>query len=681
MSAAIIAAVVAALLTTTGLTAAAALRFGSVVELVLAAYVLALAEIVALAMLLSPFGALTRPALLAAPAVICCATTAVWWRLGRPRPDIPSLRPSRAILRQSPVLALLGLVVVLALGYVVALIAGTAPNTWDSMTYHLARAAFWRQEGGVGYIAHAYDERLNANPPNAEVAVTALLELTRDERYAGLVQFTAVLACAAAVFAIARSLRLSIREAALGSLLFLTLPIVVLQASTTQNDLVLASLLLCATVFLLGGTQAHLALAGLATALAVGMKVTAVYGLPVLAVVCLLAPPSTARLRRLVAVAAGAVAGSYWYVVNVLESGTFLGRRPDTELVAILRPEENILGAAARVLDAFDLSGSEGTRSLVLSRDLHADVLLYVVVAVLLTAALIVISLVRGRFGKREALLAGALAVTPLLIPPVSYGLWRAFAKLHDLLGTPDDALPVGEWPAQETASDSYSWFGPLGILLVIPVAIWVLVLVRRRSLPPLALVLATAPPIWLVLVSATIAYDPWQGRFFIFPIALSASVWGILLRRPAAAWAAVAVGATTVALALGNFIEKPSGLRLLAESAPESVWTRDRAGVQSIGRPDMSAVLWFLDARVPPDASVALAFGEDDFGYPAFGRYLERRVELVPQGSDAREVDASWLVATPRRALEVEQTCWSVALHAPRGWKVFRRTMAGCPP
>ncbi|MGH3110975.1 MAG: glycosyltransferase family 39 protein, partial [Gaiellaceae bacterium] len=354
MPAALIAVVAVALVAATGLSVATVL-LRSPAEVVLATFVLGFAEVVALVLVLSPLGAVRREALVAAMVMVFAAAGAFWWRSGRPLPSVDLSR-----LRGSPPLVVLGIVVAGTLAYVVALVIGTAPNTWDSLVYHLARAAFWRQEGGAGYIEDAYDGRLNANPPNGELALTFVLELARDERLAGFVQLFAALACAVAVLALARRIGLSAREAAFGSLLFLTLPIVVLQSSTTQNDLVVAAMLLAATVFVAAESRWTLTLCGLAVALAMGTKVTAVFALPVLCAVALLSPPKAARAARIATLGVGALAGSYWYVVNLVETGRFLGRRPDTELLALGDLEENVLAAFARVLDAFDLSGAEG---------------------------------------------------------------------------------------------------------------------------------------------------------------------------------------------------------------------------------------------------------------------------------------------------------------------------------
>ena len=78
-----------------------------------------------------------------------------------------------------------------------ALIAGTPPNGWDPLNYHLPRVGFWLQSEQVGYIDAAYDPRMNFNPPNGEVAMTFVLGVTRQEVLSAFVQLAAALACAA----------------------------------------------------------------------------------------------------------------------------------------------------------------------------------------------------------------------------------------------------------------------------------------------------------------------------------------------------------------------------------------------------------------------------------------------------------------------------------------------------
>ena len=650
------------LLLTTSTAVASLLRVRPLAEFLLAAYVIAFAEVVALVLLLSPFDAVRRIYLLAALVLVSTIAVSLWLWAGRPRPVAAGLRQVPKLFENGFV-AVLAVALVFAMAYVAGLVIWTAPNNWDSLTYHLARAAFWRQGGGVEYIGNTYDERLNANPPNAEIALTFVLELTRDERLTGFVQFGAAIACATAVFALASRLGLSRAESAFGALLFLSLPIVVLQASTTQNDLVVASLLLCAVVFLLGGSRRTFTLGSIALALAVGTKVTAVYALPVLFAIAAFAAPRAARLPRMGAISVGALLGAYWFFVNLIETGRPLGRRPDAELLTLFRPHESALAAFARAIDTFDLSGA---------RD--ADIIIFIGVAVGVTAV----------FGISrqwdEARSAALVIASPILLVPLSYGAWQLFVKLHEVSDTPERSLPLDGWDAPTAASESYSWFGPVAVLLVIWAGAAAVARVRDRRLPPVTVVLAAAPIAWFLLLGVSLGYDPWQGRFFIFPVALSASLWGLVLDARGRAVGIATLATVMAFLSLVNFVEKPSGLRLLNPEARKSAWSMERWEVQSVVRRDLRPVLRFLDERVPNTDSVALALGGDDFGYPAFGANVGRSVELVPPTSDGSGVEADWLVANRRRARRIDRSCWEPVLGGRRGWRVFRAARTRCP-
>ncbi len=74
----------------------------------------------------------------------------------------------------------------------------------------------------------------------------------------------------------------------------------------------------------------------------------------------------------------------------------------------------------------------------------------------------------------------------------MSYGLWRGFAKLYDFLGGTGPLLPAGEWPEQTVASDTFSWFGPVGLFLVAGTFVVGFVGYRRGVLDGLGLLLAT---------------------------------------------------------------------------------------------------------------------------------------------------------------------------------------------
>jgi hypothetical protein len=656
------------LLSATGLLVSAMLRIRRPGELILAVYVVASAEVVGLFVFLSAFGAVTRGALVTGLVLMFGAALAAWM-LGRYE-RLPSLprRPFADLSERAPFMVL-AVVVGLGLAYIIALIVGTPPNGWDPANYHLARAGFWLQSGGLGYIRDAYDQRLNFNPPNGEIGFAFVLGVTQEENLVGFVQFFAALACAVGIFALARRSGLQRAEAVFGGLVFLSLPLVALQSSGAKNDLIVASYLVGAALFLPADSRREIALGSVATALAVGTKFTAAYGLLILLVLVVAAPHRARRTLRIAGLVVGGIVGSYWYVVNAHETGRFLGDQSNVPgLTAPLHPAENLLSAFGALIDTFDLSGARG-----------ADIFLYPLAALVLAVGLTVLSAQTTR--RTGILLVVAVGAIPLMLLLVSKHLGHpALVRLYDALGQPKGYLATGDATATSptTASDTASWYGPAGLLLVIAAAIAGVGLGRRRSLSALSRIAALAPIGWFALLALTLTYNPWLGRFFVFPLALSAVLWGMALRSRSASWAVATLACVTLALSLVHYAEKPSGLRLLDRSAPSaSVWTMERWQVQSQHDPAIGPVFRFLDHNVPRKSSIALALSANDFGYPAFGPHLDRRVELVPFGSMARELNTGWLLANRERAREIDASCWHLALRSDEA-SVFRH-VAGC--
>ena len=303
-----------------------------------------------------------------------------------------------------------------------------------------------------GLISNAYDQRINFNPPDGEIGFAFVLGITWDENLVGLVQFFAALGCAIGVFALARRFGLRRGESAFGGLAFLSLPLVALQSSGAKNDLIVASYLVGATVFLLGESKREITLGSAATALAVGTKFAAAYGVAILLALVLVGEPRSRRAFRIAALACGALAGSYWYVVNAHETGHFLGDQSSVPgLTAPFHPPENLLTAVGTLVDTLDLSGSRG-----------ADIFLYALAALCLAVA---VTLSRGREPAKRCLpfLVG-LSVFPLLLLVLSKHVGRpALVHLYADLGQPKGYLATGDPTATSptTASDTGSWFGP----------------------------------------------------------------------------------------------------------------------------------------------------------------------------------------------------------------------------
>jgi hypothetical protein len=152
------------------------------------------------------------------------------------------------------------------------------PNNWDSMTYHMSRVVHWISNNNVSFYPTAI-ERQNCQMPLAEFAIMHVQILTGCDLCASLVQWVSFLVLICLGLLIAEELGLSIRQQFISAIVIATLPMAILQASSTQNDLVVSSFLMSFGLFMLRlrdkfGAQ-NLLLAGISLGLALLTKGTA----------------------------------------------------------------------------------------------------------------------------------------------------------------------------------------------------------------------------------------------------------------------------------------------------------------------------------------------------------------------------------------------------------------------
>lgn len=136
----------------------------------------------------------------------------------------------------------------LILGFIICVtlfIACTgAPNNWDSQTYHLPRIEHWIQDRSLAYFPTP-NGRQNDFGPLAEILLLQLRVLSGSDFLYPLIQWISMLCSVALVFRIARQLGGSDTQCWLASVFAASLPIGILESTSTQNDYVVAALLAC----------------------------------------------------------------------------------------------------------------------------------------------------------------------------------------------------------------------------------------------------------------------------------------------------------------------------------------------------------------------------------------------------------------------------------------------------
>jgi hypothetical protein len=593
---------------------ASALDLRSVLSFVLCLYVLGWSEVVAATELLSLVHAVGAWGYSIVEIVLLSASAVVWHARGRPRP--PALIVDRAAARRHPFLVALALVV--AAGFVYSFVVGitTAPNNGDTLTYHLSRAAGWLQQGGLQYLRGVHTFRENEFQINGEIGVLYTFALLGRDAAATLPQLLASGALALAVAGSARRLGFSRPAATFAGLLVPTLSNVVLQSVQPKNDLVVASFVAAAAYFVRSTRRAEIVLAGLSVGLAVGTKLTAWPALPMLLLLALVSLP-----RRRLAFAAGAAAagvlavGAYGYVQNTAETGSPFGVSSD---LASYRPSAitvpGTTSVLARMVYRFiDFSGYR-IRTVWLEPIEDAG---------------------QGTFH--------ALGIPPN--PPESEGFPFTFT-------------------VNVIADVDRSFFGPLGILLIVPLSLAYLVAWAARRTTSARGVHALALPLYALFVSLTFRFSD-EPRYLLVAVALTMPLAAVLYsRRPVAAVVA-GLAALTLVFADAYNVTKPSGL-----GGARSVWSLSRAEEEGLEVPGTGALIAALDRSVPARARIGTVLAPSDFDYPLYGPSLKRTLVPLPASrpigaANRDELDFVFLGhgrAVPRSAV------WRPVFHNRRG-------------
>ena len=160
------------------------------------------------------------------------------------------------------------------------------PNNWDSMTYHMARVAHWVMNESIEpYPTHIY--RQIYQPPLSEWIIAQVCILNKADYFANAVQLFFLLATLGVLNQIMLQFNTSNKTRIWASIIAFTTPSVFMQATSTQNDIVVAFFLLSSILFFIRyfneSTVKNALLIGLAIGLAIITKGTAfVYLIPII---------------------------------------------------------------------------------------------------------------------------------------------------------------------------------------------------------------------------------------------------------------------------------------------------------------------------------------------------------------------------------------------------------------
>jgi hypothetical protein len=604
--------------------AAAATRVRSLVSILLMAYLAYVGNIGVVTWALSPLHEVTRGGLWVAEGVLLAASVVAWWLRGRPA--LP-LAPARVAAREAltdPVTVLFLVVVAVLLGYEAAL-ASSPPNNMDSLTYHLSRAAAWAQHGGIYWIDHAPEVEMNAYQPFAEQQNLFLMVATGNGHLYALPQYLAQIAILVAVYGSARRLGYGVRPSVCASALLSTFSLVALEAVTAQNDLFSASFPAVAACLLLGSTGIEAAFAGVAVAFGLGTKLTTGLTIPPLAWLAIVRGRRTFVTSLLGGVAGLVAVGMWGYVMNLVHDGNLFGAG-----TAYVQDRQGP-GYPRSVANAFYLAYGLMDTSVLSYHVIHLLAIVGGVVAIVAAAFWIW----RGRPRRAAAEEASGLAL-PFLAALLVLGgaaviAWGAREWGFPIRG-PGGLLAPLEANLNLTytriANEDYSAYGPVGIVGLLAAAVLAYWGYFKRRADMRHVVLASALPVFLVLISLESRWVPFLIRYFLLPAVLTAPLLAILLKRRivALAWfvcAAIAIGFTITA-------DQPKPLTSPYGYGHPWDLTWQHALSENSNNQYADALVEY-QTSVPPGACVGVALGTNEPTYLLYGSDLGRHIVYLP--------------------------------------------------
>jgi len=176
----------------------------------------------------------------------------VGWFSGSFQRAWASIRLKRDAFAPTEWLILLGILTIVIALAIVAWIS--PPNTTDSLLYHMPRVIHWIQNESLEHYPTANSHQLWTSP-FAEMAILQLRLLYGNGQPGNMVQWFSMVCSILAVTAIADLLGANRRGQFLAAAFALSIPIGILQSTSTQTDYVTAFWILCLTYFVVLSKQ------------------------------------------------------------------------------------------------------------------------------------------------------------------------------------------------------------------------------------------------------------------------------------------------------------------------------------------------------------------------------------------------------------------------------------------
>lgn len=210
------------------------------------------------------------------------------------------------------------------------------PPNYDSMTYHLARAGFWYQNNSINHYFTRYVHQ-NDYPVNSEIGFLWLFIFTNSDLLTFSVQWISFIVALLALYKVLRTLGYNKNISFITTFIFATFDLCILQASSTQNDMLVASFIILVLYFLIKAFNSdnlemkYLIFSGITTGIVIGAKGYVYLFIPgFLIFILLFGKNNKIKLKKVIfavlfSLAGIAIFASYSLIQNYISYGNPLG--------------------------------------------------------------------------------------------------------------------------------------------------------------------------------------------------------------------------------------------------------------------------------------------------------------------------------------------------------------------
>lgn len=542
--------------------------------------------------------------------------------------------------RVKPTLYILLTAVVLIYFIGGVLIITLPQNNYDSMTYHLSRVGYWMQYKTLTPWPTP-NFRQTTSPINAELGLLWTILFWGTDQFTGFIQWISAIGIGIAIYGLSRLMGAKRSQGIYAALIWATLPQIILQSSTTQNDLVISFFFTSMLYFLFLGVHEnkneYLIVSGIALGLAFGTKVTILIVFPGLAlsILMLLSLKKFSELNKILVWGISGISGIVIFgLFTYLQNQIFYGNP-----LSIPEVTSSITGSSPLISRLM-----KGVGNLILFFFQFLDF-----------------------SGLPETI------AQPLI--NIKSSLVRWILTESSLISKVSQTWSINRMVSQSVIiHEDTTWFGPLSFFIWIPMTIvqfWHGI--RRRDIIRIGLVIIGIG--FLISLSFLLSWSPYRGRYFVLAVSVLAPLIAFLYKSDCK-WDFIII--LTVILSIWIMFSTVLNNASKPLVGPNAIWKRTHFDIRMSKNKEMIPVIQMIDEMVPSEAVLATRLGTDHWDYVLFGKRFERTItQLDPHylGIDdnfMQNIGANYLLTSPRERPFLEIPSGLKLINEASGWYLF---------